>query len=546
MKAKKAKKAKKILHQRFTFTPEEIDKAAVFVRLATENFGISKKTALRLQLSVEEVLLTWKETPGMAEEYTIEITSRWRRVNLSLRAEGISCNPMSVEADEEYGSGALGRTLLENLGMTLFWQYQNGCNVVSCSLTKEQKLSQLSQVLFTAVLALIVGTAAMFLPAIWGDTLLNTLVDPLFHTFLGMFSCIVGPLMFLSMIWGIVNIGDAKLLGTIGKKLILRFIAISTVFSAVCMGGALLVFQPQFSGGQSSMAVLQSVVEMILDIIPGNAVEPFVNGNTLQILFMSVVIGVVIILLKDRMQEMITIVEQSNAIVQLILGAVSSMIPFFIFLSVLRLMLQGTLTESAAGLLRAILLCVCLSAVEIIAETLSLIKQGISPLKAIKLYGTAFFVALTTASSAATIPVMMDTCRKKLGVDEKFANFSLPFGSVVFMPHAANLFVVVPLFAACIYEVELTVGSVILCILNAVILSIAAPPIPGGALSCYTLMFLQLGIPLEAVSLAAAANIVLDFTATCGNCHALMVQVTHAAKKLDMMDGEVLRRSLDT
>ena len=86
--------------------------------------------------------------------------------------------------------------------------------------------------------------------------------------------------------------------------------------------------------------------------------------------------------------------EQANAAVQFILSMISSLVPVFIFLSVLRLVLQGTLSASAAGLL--------------------------------------------------------------LGV------------------------------------------------VNAVILSIAAPPIPGGGLSCFTLMFLQLGIPLEGIALAAA------------------------------------------
>ena len=81
--------------------------------------------------------------------------------------------------------------------------------------------------------------------------------------------------------------------------------------------------------------------------------------------------------------------------------------------------------------------------------------------------------------------------------------------------------------------------------INAVILSVAAPPIPGGALTCYTLMMLQLGVPLEAVSLAAAANIALDFTATAGQIHSLMVQLTHGAKQLGMLDESVLRATLE-
>ena len=137
---------------------------------------------------------------------------------------------------------------------------------------------------------------------------------------------------------------------------------------------------------------------------------------------------------------------------------------------------------------------------------------------------------------------MMHCCRKELGIDEKLTNFALPFGSVVFMPHAVNLFILVPLFAAQVYGVELSTGSLVLCVVNAVVLSAAAPPIPGGAISCYTLMFLQLGIPLEAISLAAAANVVLDFTATAGQLHDLLVQLTHGARRMGLLDQTALEQ----
>ena len=207
---------------------------------------------------------------------------------------------------------------------------------------------------------------------------------------------------------------------------------------------------------------------------------------------MGAVVGVVMILLRDRLQALGQVVEQSNAVVQFILSAISALVPGFIFLSVLRLMLQGALAQSAAGLLRVVALSVALSALEVVLETLSLMKAGLSPLQAVRKLGPPFLIALTTASSAAAFPSMMHCCRKELGIDEKLTNFALPFGSVVFMPHAVNLFILVPLFAAQVYGVELSTGSLVLCVVNAVVLSVAAPPIPGGAISCYTLSLIHI------------------------------------------------------
>jgi len=186
---------------------------------------------------------------------------------------------------------------------------------------------------------------------------------------------------------------------------------------------------------------------------------------------------------------------------------------------------------------------VVLSAAEILIEIVTMMKLGVSPVQAMRKLSSTFLIALTTASSAAAFPTMIDTCHNKLGIEEKLTSFALPFGSVVFMPHAVNLFILVPLFAAQLYGVELTAGSIVLCVINAVVLSVAAPPIPGGAISCYTLMFLQLGVPLEAISLAAAANVVLDFTATSGNIMALMIQTSHGASKLDMLNHDIIRKN---
>ncbi|MBQ6900604.1 MAG: cation:dicarboxylase symporter family transporter [Firmicutes bacterium] len=529
----------------FTLIPENIDSAADFADETLQMFSLPRKEVLRIRLSLEEILLRWYDNASnLKDKFTVDISRRFGRITLTVSCNGMPCDPLAAEdEDESFGSGALGRAMLTNLGLSPSWQYQNGSNTVSFSIKKKQKLSQLSLVLIAVVSALVLGWLGLLLPEGLRTTILTTLLDPLFNTFLSVFSCIVGPLMFLSMVWGIVNIGDTRQLGRIGKKLLGRYMIVSIIVGIVCMIAAVSFFKPTLSGAQSGQAVLQSVIEMVLDIIPGNIVEPFLTGNTLQILFMGAVVGIVMILLRDRMQTLTQVVEQSNAVVQVILSAISSITPGFIFLSVLRLLLQGTLAQSAAGLISVILLSVVLSAAEILIEIVTMMKLGVSPVQAMRKLSSTFLIALTTASSAAAFPTMIDTCHNKLGIEEKLTSFALPFGSVVFMPHAVNLFILVPLFAAQLYGVELTAGSIVLCVINAVVLSVAAPPIPGGAISCYTLMFLQLGVPLEAISLAAAANVVLDFTATSGNIMALMIQTSHGASKLDMLNHDIIRKN---
>ena len=439
-------------------------------------------------------------------------------------------------------AGGLERQLLTNLGLGLTYRYRDGVNTVSCTQKIKRRLGQLALVLLALAAALALGGLLLLLPGAWRGGLLTGVLDPLFNTFLGVFSCIVGPMMFISMVWGIVNVGDTRQLGLVGRKLLSRFLLVSTLFAALALGAALLWFRPAVSPGGTGGSVLSSIVEMVLGIVPKNIVDPFLTGNTLQILFLGTVVGVGMILLRDQMQVMNQVVEQSNAIVQLVLSAIGGMVPGFIFLSVLRLVLKGELASNAASLARMLALTLLLLFVNAALHLLSLLREGERPLAALKKVLPTALVALSTGSSAAAYPLNMDCCENKLGVDPKLTRFAIPFGSVVFMPQIAMTMVYVPLFAASLYGVGLSTASLVLCVVNAVILSVAAPPIPGGAIACYTLMFLQLGIPLEAISIAATANVVLDFTDTCGNLLGLQVQLVHGARSMGLLDREALRR----
>ena len=524
---------------RFSLTPEGIDRASALVEEGLEALGADHRDALRRRLSVEEVLLAWQRAGGLSDTFTVELGRRFRRITLAVRCSGTPADPLSG-ADE--AGGELERQLLNNLGLGLAYRYRDGVNTVSCTQKRRARLGQLTLVFLALCAALALGALGLLLPGPWRAGLLTGVLDPLFSTFLGVFSCIVGPMMFISMVWGIVNMGDTRQLGLVGKNLLGRFLLVSAGFAALALFAALFWFRPVLSGGAGGDSVLASIVGMVLDIVPRNIIDPFQSGNTLQILFLGSVVGVGMILLRDQMQVMNAVVEQSNAIVQLILSAIGAMVPAFIFLSVLRLVWKGELAANAAQLAKMLCLTLLLLALNGALHLLSLGREGVSPLAALKKLLPTALVALSTGSSAAAYPSNLDCCEHKLGIAPALTRFAIPFGSVVFMPQTAMTMVYVPLFTAALYGVELSVGSLVLCVVNAVVLSVAAPPIPGGAIACYTLMFLQLGIPLEAISIAATANVVLDFTDTCGNLLGLQVQLVHGAKRMDLLDRTILNR----
>ena len=93
------------------------------------------------------------------------------------------------------------------------------------------------------------------------------------------------------------------------------------------------------------------------------------------------------------------------------------------------------------------------------------------------------------------------------------------------------------------YSVPITPQFLIMSILVVGFLSMAAPPIPGGAISVFTVLFVQFGVPGGAIALAVAVNAVLDFFLTGANLTCLQMQVMLAANDVGMLDEKKLKKS---
>lgn len=125
-----------------------------------------------------------------------------------------------------------------------------------------------------------------------------------------------------------------------------------------------------------------------------------------------------------------------------------------------------------------------------------------------------YLIALSTGSSAAAFATNLEACTTRLGIPDKVANFAIPLGQVIYKPGAVIGFLSMALCMTEYYDTEITVMWPATAVLSAGLLSMAASPIPGGALSIFTVMFARLNISGEAIAIAVALNSVLDFIMT--------------------------------
>ena len=162
------------------------------------------------------------------------------------------------------------------------------------------------------------------------------------------------------------------------------------------------------------------------------------------------------------------------------------------------------------------------------------------PMLLLKKVLPSFMVAFTTASSMSAMPLSMKTCTEQLGVRKSTVSFAYPLGTVIYMPASIASFTVVALTFASICQVEVNLSWVLRAIFTVTMLVIAMPPIPGAGLLVYTVLFAQLGIPSEAMVLATAIDVAVDYCNTGFNVLFLILQVVWQGKTLGCLDHEVL------
>lgn len=510
-----------------------IDTLSHLLAGALEQAGVNRKDIIRLRLAVEEILGLWRSSAEKKTVCTFRCGTRLGRMYLEITAPGRRIDPDEATAD--MAGQMLCSNLLAQAGLSPVYSYQDGINRLALYLSKPQKISPLLQLLLAILSAGTAGVVLLALPAPVREAAAGV-VTPLFTALMGILQTLASPMIFLSVCWGIINIGDVHMLGRIGKLVLLRFLG--AIFLLTAMTAACLVWLFRPEGGAASMGenAAAQIYSMLLEIIPGNIVTPFLEGNSLQIIFMAICAGLVLLVLGEKTSALRALLGQLNTAVQFMMEVVSRYISLFVFVSLLSLMLSDA-ASNLGGVVKGLLLgmAACVAWPLLYALWACLRLRVSFPLVLRKLLPT-YLIALSTASSSAALSSNLETCERRLGISGRIVHFAVPLGQVMFKTGGAVGFFVLALGLAEFYGVAMPLSWIVTGVLTAGLLAIAAPPVPGGSLTCYTVLLAQLGIPDEAIGLAVAGNVILDFFMTSCGISCLQSELVLSANRLGMLD----------
>jgi len=521
----------------YRLTGAACDEIAAAVEEFCAKQKLDRKEALRHRLSVEECLLYWLEHGCEGKNVRLRMGFRMLAPFLLLEAEGEPLDPYRGDSEE---FGPYCGSVLTNLRLAPEYSYDGGYNRLFYRM-RPKRPNQVTELVLVIAIAALVGVAGqLLLPDSVRAALQNGIVIPIYDTFFNILSCVAGPMIFLAVTWGIYGIGDAATLGRVGKRLMLRYLGM-VFLVGICATVCFPLFGNHLTQTAGQQSQLAAIAELILGIFPSTIIEPFATGNTLQIIFLAIVIGIALLFLGRKTSAVARAVEQVNYLVQFLMELISRLVPFVIFLVVVNLIWSGDL-----GILSSIwqLLLIFLGAVFVTAAAFLLsvsIRHKVRPGVLLRKSTGTFLIALTTASSAAAFSSNMSTCEKKFGVDSSLCSFGIPLGMVMHRPIAAVYNLLLVFYFAARYDVSCSVTWIVLAVIVCGILAVATPPIPGGGAVAYAILFAQMGIPAEAMAVALTIDMLTDFAITAFEMFSLPFSLIHSAARLGMIDMEKLR-----
>lgn len=499
--------------------------------------GVNSKDIIRLRLAVEEILGLWKSRAEKETICSFRCGTRLGRMYIEVTAPGRRIDP--EEAAYDMAGRMLCANLLAQAGLSPVYSYQDGINRLALYPSKPQTISPLLQLLLAILSAVGVGLGILVLPPFAGEVAAGV-VDPLFTALMGILQTLASPMIFLSVCWGILNIGDIHTLGRIGKLVLFRFVGAIFLLTTVTAACFVWLFRTESGTAAVGENAAAQIYNMILGIIPTNIITPFLEGNSLQIICMAICTGVVLLVLGEKSSALRALLGQINMAVQFMMEVVSRYIALFVFVSLLSLMLSDALSN-LGGVVKGLLLGIAACVVwPLLYAMWACLRLKVSFAMVLRKLLPTYLIALSTASSSAALSTNLETCERRLGISGRIVHFAVPLGQVVFKTGAAIGFLVLAMGLAEFYGVTMSLPWMVTGVLIAGLLAIAAPPVPGGSLTCYTVLLTQLGIPVEAVGLAVAGNVLLDFFMTSCGLACLQSELMLSADKLGMLDRERL------
>lgn len=379
------------------------------------------------------------------------------------------------------------------------------------------------------IAALVVGAILGLLGINW----LNEIMNFVATVYTRLFQLLAVPTIVLAVISTFATFGSKGSGKIFGRTLTYTLL---TTFAAAVVGAILYVLiapgnLPVESVAEGTQEPSVTYSEHILSVIPNNIVKPFLEGNVLSLLLLAFAIGIGLSKLPDSENKAVVIkgLLGLQELLFLLIRWLIWTLPLGIVAFSAQLSAQVSAGVVADSIGRYVLVVLGGNVIQFfIVLPLFLLARGLNPVHVLGRMMPAVLMALFTKSSAATLPVTMDTAENRLGIHKNVARFVLPICTTINMNGCAAFILVTSLFVMQQGGTPLTIGTILLWILISVISAVGNAGVPMG---CYFLtlsLMSGVGAPVAVLGIILPIYTIIDMVETAENvwsdsCVAAMV-----------------------
>jgi Na+/H+-dicarboxylate symporter len=357
-------------------------------------------------------------------------------------------------------------------------------------------------------------------------------------TFLALLKMLIAPIIFFSLIGGLLNIGDASRLKSLGSITIVYYLC--TTFIAICIGLTAVFFIHPWVGNVEQITVIAlstdpnyiapakfidqssgSLLQVLRGLLSTAFTNPFTALTELNILAIATnafLFGLAMVLVVPATSPLVAGVQHINDMLHKVLAWVVLTTPFGIFAIIFDVSLKsgGTLLSSLLGFCAVVVGGTLLHGL-VVLPLISKFVAGVGPLEFFSKAGKPLMVAFATSSSSATLPVSMQTAEEEFGVSNTVSSFVFPLGATMNMDGTALYEGVAAVFLAYLFGIDLGTTGMVTVFFMAMVSSIGAPGMPSGSMAGMQMVLLGAGIPLEAIGILLVVERPLDTLRTAVN-----------------------------
>ena len=525
------------IRKNFILTGESIDGISGQLEDFLVKIGTEKQNRIRIRFTVEEALINIWQRFGDPTMVKVNAGVRLGKPFIRIDHHGEAFNPFSKSENSE---GDWSSRLLASAGLSPAYSYTHGNNTVKIGL-RRLSVNPAVTVLIAILFGLITGGIAL-ISLSPQDTAFVTgeILVPVFDLWNRILFSVSAPAMLIIVMSTMLDTREVSEQGGNSGVIVGRYFFVTLAVGLVPIALVSAVYNNAFSSEPITRYTFAELMQGLFNVIPENLLDPFRDFNTAQLILMGIVLAYAVMAVGQQANGLASFIRQLNMISTQLAQWIAAMMPVFTIFLTAQMVLESN-AGLLAGILTVIPFAVAVSAV-LCAVTLFYVssRMGVKAGVLLRKLWPSFLLTLRTGQVDESYALAESCCRKDLGIQKILTQRLMPLGLVLYMPTSIVGMISFVLFAAVRSGTPITPVWMLTAIVFALILLVAAPPIPGVNLLSYVVIIGQLGLGKEYIIAAMIFDIVFNLFASAANQMMLQLDLILQADRVGLLNRKKL------